>query len=150
ILPSVASLKVLRGGSQVSAARRPMIAFADPVFSEAARAETQRAAMRSITSFYRGTQIDLAAIGEHLPQLPSTRKEVQQVATELNAADQDIRLGLSATETAVKQARLDQYRIVYFATHGLVAGDLEPFAKSKAEPALALTIPNKPNDFDDG
>jgi hypothetical protein len=33
---------------------------------------------------------------------------------------------------------------------GLVSGDLEGFAKSKAEPALALTIPDKPNDFDDG
>ena len=58
--------------------------------------------------------------------------------------------GLAATETAVKQAKLDQYRIVYFATHGLVAGDLETFAKDKAEPALALSIPEKPNDFDDG
>jgi CHAT domain-containing protein len=51
---------------------------------------------------------------------------------------------------AVKQAKLDQYRIVYFATHGLVAGELEPFAKSKAEPVLVLTIPDKPSDFDDG
>jgi hypothetical protein len=40
---------------------------------------------------------------------------------------------LAATETAVKQAKLDQYRIVYFATHGLVAGDLESFARDKAE-----------------
>ena len=57
---------------------------------------------------------------------------------------------MDATETAVKQAKLDQYRIIYFATHGLVSGDLEGFAKSKAEPALALTIPDNPNDFDDG
>jgi CHAT domain-containing protein len=61
-----------------------------------------------------------------------------------------MKLGLAATESAVKQAKLDQYRIVYFATHGLVSGDLEWFAKSKAEPALALTFPDKPNDFDDG
>jgi CHAT domain-containing protein len=62
----------------------------------------------------------------------------------------DIKLGLAATVTAVKQAKLDQYSIIYFATHGLVAGDLERFAKSKAEPALVLTIPDKPTDFDDG
>jgi CHAT domain-containing protein len=150
VLPSVASLKVLRGGSQTSSARKPMIAFADPVFSKAARARTQNVAMRSLTSFYRGTQVDFAAIGEYLPQLPGTRKEVQQIAAELKTAPGDIRLGLAATETAVKQAKLDQYRIVYFATHGLVSGDLEGFAKSKAEPALALTIPDKPNDVDDG
>jgi CHAT domain-containing protein/tetratricopeptide (TPR) repeat protein len=150
ILPSVASLKVLRRGPQVSSAPKPMIAFADPVFSKAARAEAQMVPMRSITSFYRGTQIDVASVGEYLPQLPGTRKEVLQVATELKVSDEDIRLGLAATETAVKQAKLDQYRIVYFATHGLVAGELEPFAKSKAEPTLVLTIPDKPSDLDDG
>jgi CHAT domain-containing protein/Tfp pilus assembly protein PilF len=148
VLPSVASLKILRGGSQASSARKPMIAFADPVFSKAARA--QQVAMRSITSFYRGTQVDVAAIGEYLPQLPGTRKEVQQIAEDLHADAADIKLGLAATEAAVKQAKLDQYRIVYFATHGLVAGDLETFAKDKAEPALALSIPEKPHDLDDG
>jgi CHAT domain-containing protein/Tfp pilus assembly protein PilF len=148
ILPSVASLKILRAGSQTSSARKPMIAFADPVFSKAARA--QQVAMRSITSFYRGTQVDAAAIGEYLPQLPGTRREAQQIAEDLTADPADIKLGLAATETAVKQAKLDQYRIVYFATHGLVAGDLETFAKDKAEPALALSIPEKPNDLDDG
>jgi hypothetical protein len=34
--------------------------------------------MRSVTSFYRGTQVDFAAIGEYLPQLPGTGKEVQE------------------------------------------------------------------------
>jgi CHAT domain-containing protein len=148
VLPSVASLKILRSGSQASAARKPMIAFADPVFSKAARAE--QLAMRSLTSFYRGTQVDVAAIGEYLPQLPGTRKEAQQIAADLKADAADVKLGVAATETAVKQAKLDQYRIVYFATHGLVAGDLETFAKDKAEPALALSIPEKPDDIDDG
>src|ERR1700730_17203233 len=112
-----------------SSARKPMIAFADPVFSKAARQKAQQLAMRSITSFYRGTQVDVAAIGEYLPQLPGTRKEAQQIAEDLKADPADIRLGLAATEAAVKQAKLDQYRVVYFATHGLVAGDLEAFAK---------------------
>ena len=106
--------------------------------------------MRSITSFYSGTQVDVAAIGEYLPQLPGTRREAQQIAGELKADPADIKLGLAATETAVKQSKLDRYRIVYFATHGLVAGDLESFAKDKAEPALALSIPEKPDDLDDG
>jgi CHAT domain-containing protein len=106
--------------------------------------------MRGITSFYRGTQVDVAVIGEHLPQLPGTRREVNEIAAEVKAQSEDIRLGLDATETAVKQAKLDQYRVVYFATHGLVSGYLEQFAKTKAEPALALSIPDKPTDEDDG
>jgi CHAT domain-containing protein len=39
---------------------------------------------------------------------------------------------------------------VYFATHGLVAGDLEKYAKGKVEPALVLSIPDKPTDLDNG
>jgi CHAT domain-containing protein len=41
---------------------------------------------------------------------------------------------------------LADYRIVYFATHGLVAGDI----KGLAEPSLALSIPMQPSDPDDG
>ncbi len=32
----------------------------------------------------------------------------------------------------------------------MVAGELEDYAKAKAEPALALTIPDEPNDLDNG
>jgi CHAT domain-containing protein len=73
-----------------------------------------------------------------------------RVGKALNAPASDIHTGLEATETAVKQASLDQYGIVYFATHALVTGDLKAFAKAKAEPALVLTIPDKPTDKDDG
>jgi hypothetical protein len=51
---------------------------------------------------------------------------------------------------AVKQSKLDDYRIVYFATHALVAGDLQAFAKAKAEPALVFTVPEKTSELDDG
>jgi hypothetical protein len=37
-------------------------------------------------------------------------------------------------------------RIVYFATHGLVAGDI----KGVAEPSLALSLPKVPSVLDDG
>jgi CHAT domain-containing protein len=51
-----------------------------------------------------------------------------------------------ASETTVKRAALVDYRVVYFATHGLVAGDV----KGLGEPALALTIPSEPSELDDG
>jgi CHAT domain-containing protein len=151
VLPSVAGLKTLRGRAPVAAPPKPMIAFADPVFSKMAKREAgQQVATRGLTSFVTGTQIDVASLAEHLPQLPSTRDEVQSVGRVLRAGSGDIRVGLDATETAVKYADLGQYRIVYFATHGLVAGDLEKFAKGKVEPALALSIPDKPSGLDDG
>jgi CHAT domain-containing protein len=45
---------------------------------------------------------------------------------------------------------LNNYRVVYFATHALVAGEVEKFAKVKAEPALVLSIPDEPSEDDDG
>ena len=51
-----------------------------------------------------------------------------------------------ASETTVKRAPLADYSIVYFATHGLVAGDV----KGLAEPSLALSIPTQPTELDDG
>ncbi len=46
-------------------------------------------------------------------------------------------LGSDASETTVKRAPLADYRIVYFATHGLVAGDV----KGVAEPSLSPAKP---------
>jgi CHAT domain-containing protein len=152
VLPSIYSLKTMRSQMAGVEANKPMIAFADPVFSPEARAEAKakQVAMRSLPSFYRGTQLDARSLAESLPQLPGTRTEVESIAEDLKVGKDDIKLGLDATETAVKQSKLDDYRIVYFATHALVAGDLQEFAKAKAEPALVFTMPDKPSELDDG
>jgi CHAT domain-containing protein len=55
-------------------------------------------------------------------------------------------LRAAASVTTVKRTPLADYRIVYFATHGLVAGDI----KGLAEPSLVLTIPQRPTEDDDG
>lgn len=152
VLPSVYSLKPLRTQANRSKPSRRMIAFADPVFSKSARAtaKSKHWSMRSLPSFYNDTQIDIASLAERLPQLEGTRVEVEAIAKNLSVESADIKMGLDATEAAVKQAILDQYEIVYFATHGLVAGELEEFSLAKAEPALALTIPDNPTVADDG
>jgi CHAT domain-containing protein len=118
-----------------------MIAFADPIFSKEEKAQV--AALRSVINFYEGGKPDLISLAKNLPQLPDTADEVRAIADLLNASKDDLKLGVFASETTVKQSRLNDYRIVYFATHGLVAGQVEKFAKVKAEPALALTIPDQ-------
>jgi CHAT domain-containing protein len=82
--------------------------------------------------------------------LPETADELRTVAKELGAGPEDIKLGEAASVWNVKHAPLDSYRVVYFATHALVAGQIEEFAKAKAEPALVLSIPDKPTEDDDG
>ena len=72
VLPSIYSLKTMRAQMAAVEAKKPMIAFADPVFSKEARAEAKakHVAMRSLSSFYRGSQLDVRSLAENLPQLP--------------------------------------------------------------------------------
>ena len=156
ILPSAASLKALR----VFAARKqqstkPLTGFGDPIFNPAvkpgdANRATQTAA-RSLatgayTDFWQGAGVDRTRLSEALPQLPDTADELNAIAKNLGVAPSDIHLGEDASETTLKRTPLADYGIVYFATHGLVAGDV----KGLAEPSLALSIPKQPSEFDDG
>jgi CHAT domain-containing protein len=153
VLPSVASLKVLRGKVATASAEKPLIGFADPIFDrDLLRLQQNAHLAANVTAArgLRGTVADIEELKTTLPRLPDTATELRQVAASVKAAPADVVLGLDATETRVKQAALDQYRIVYFATHGLVAGEVAEFAKLNAEPALVLTLPEKPTELDDG
>jgi tetratricopeptide (TPR) repeat protein len=153
VLPSIASLKILRDEKSTVAALKPMIGFGDPVFDrtvEAAGRQKMVGLNRSLTSFYRGVTADTRSLAEALPTLPETADELRAVAKILGATSEDIKLGEAASVTTVKKEPLADYRVVYFATHALVAGEVEKFAKVKAEPALVLSIPEKPTEDDDG
>jgi CHAT domain-containing protein len=90
--------------------------------------------------------VDRAKLAEALPALPDTADELNAVALQVGAPAKDIHLGVNASEGNVKRSRLADYRVVYFATHGLVAGDI----KGVAEPALALSLPKMLTELDDG
>jgi CHAT domain-containing protein/Tfp pilus assembly protein PilF len=154
VLPSTASLKILREGTSTSASTRPMIGFGNPVFDRTLRQTASKPKVssldRSLPAFYRGVIADTKLLAEALPPLPETADELLAVGKELGAKTSDIKLGETATVTNVKHTPLDNFRIVYFATHALVAGEVEKFAKVKAEPALVLSIPEKPTEEDDG
>jgi CHAT domain-containing protein len=75
------------------------------------------------------------------PPLPETADEVCEVARSLGADVRIMRIGARATETEVKRlsetGELANYRILHFATHGLLAGQLS----GTREPGLILTPP---------
>jgi CHAT domain-containing protein len=153
VLPSIASLKVLRGKSASVVTAKPLIGFADPVFDrdpQALQQNSRIAANVAAARGIRGTVANLAQLKAALPPLPDTATELREVAATVHADPAGIILGAAATESRVKQEKLDQYRIVYFATHGLLAGEVADFAKLNAEPALVLSLPEKPTELDDG
>jgi CHAT domain-containing protein len=80
-----------------------------------------------------------------LPRLPETAAELRAVVKNLGAQPSSIHLRGDASESTVKGAPLYDYRVVYFAAHGLVAGEI----KGLAEPSLALTLPKQPSETDD-
>ena len=142
VLPSIASLKILRGEKSTVAVLKPMIGFGDPVFDrmkQTAGRPKVATLNRSLPSFYRGMIPDTNALAE-LPALPETADELRAIAKILGATSEDIKLGEAASVTTVKKEPLGNYRVVYFATHALVAGDVEKFATAKPEPALVLSI----------
>jgi CHAT domain-containing protein/tetratricopeptide (TPR) repeat protein len=154
VLPALASLNALRrvAGQPGS---KPMVGFGDPVFDPAERAkalaepraqQARVAVTRGYGDFWQGAGIDRAKLARSLPSLPDTADELKTVAVKLGAAPGDIHLGSDASETVVKRTALADYRVVYFATHGLVAGDV----KGLGEPSLALTFPKQPTKLDDG
>jgi len=130
---------------------KPMTGFGDPVFNPSEGGSERRTASRSVTNlaytdFWQGAGVDRSRLAQALPQLPDTADELNAVGKDLGVAAADIHLGTDASETTVQRAPLADYRIVYFATHGLVAGDI----KGIAEPSLALSIPKLPSALDDG
>ncbi|MBC8242537.1 MAG: CHAT domain-containing protein [Alphaproteobacteria bacterium] len=90
----------------------------------------------------------LASAGlDVLPRLPETADEIRNIATTLGAdLARDVFIGRAATEGAVKATDLAAYRVVAFATHGLIPGDLDGLT----QPALALSSPEVVGDREDG
>jgi CHAT domain-containing protein len=155
VLPSVASLKTLRGFARKEGAGKPLVGFGDPMFDpkepkpvagKGAQKVANRGAanVRGYAGFWQGAGIDRAQLTQ-LPRLPETADELKAVAQQLGAAPTDIHLRADASESTVKRLPLADYRVVYFATHGLVAGDVQGLA----EPSLALSQPARPS-ADDG
>ncbi|MFM7485148.1 MAG: CHAT domain-containing protein, partial [Burkholderiaceae bacterium] len=81
--------------------------------------------------------------------LPETADELGVVQRVLGTRglQSNVYLSDKATEAQLREEKLDDYRVLYFATHGLLPGEL----KCQAEPGLVLTPPMAADDRrDDG
>lgn len=153
VLPSVASLRGLRRFAAKGRGKRPFIGVGDPIFlkpSSGKKTPSRDGKTRGFTTYFRGRLADVDRLHGAIPPLPDTADELKAVGKVLRARKSDIILGRKASETTLKtlsrKGRLDDYRVVHFATHGLVAGEI----KGLAEPALALSLPAKATEKDDG
>ncbi|MBV9461889.1 MAG: CHAT domain-containing protein, partial [Bradyrhizobium sp.] len=151
-VPSAAALRTLRQLPPGKPGRGELIAFGDPLFSaeQAAEdvapkviavAEAGSATTRGIPLKRRSSPklegVDSAELAM-LPRLPDTADELRSIALALQADPSKVlKLGKDANEDTVKTMELSGFKVLAFATHGLVPGELDGLT----QPALALTSP---------
>jgi len=153
MVPSSAALRTLRQLPPGKPGRGELIAFGDPLFSveqaaEAAKAESLikvadagAVTMRGMPLKRRSSPklegVDSAELAM-LPRLPDTADELKSIALALQADPSKVlKLGKDANEDAVKTMDLSGFKVLAFATHGLVPGELNGLT----QPALALSAP---------
>ncbi|MBM3487071.1 MAG: CHAT domain-containing protein [Alphaproteobacteria bacterium] len=145
-VPSASAFVTQRATDARTRATKPLLGIGDPWFNKdqagAGRgAGTMRGTERMRAGPFRptlaGRDLDSASLAQ-LPALPETDAEVRTVARLLGAAEEDAVLtGPRASLGALRRADVASRRVLLFATHGLVPGDID----SLDQPALALSAP---------
>jgi len=155
-LPSVSVLTNLRSMPGFKTQKPTFVGFGDPHFSSDP-AEKSRAANIPPVMNVRGIRVTQKAdldsgdansvtLGD-LSRLPDTADEIRGIAGSVGADPaSDVFLGAQASENQVKAMDLTGKRIIAFATHALVPGDLDGLD----QPALALTSPKVTGEAGDG
>ena len=115
----------------------PFLGFGNPTFVGTQQADGKPSALVALAQQCRDNGPMPAEMLRALAPLPETAGEVNTVARLLGADGQSVFLGRDATETRLRELPLDQYDVLYFATHGLLPGEL----RCQAEPGLALSPP---------
>lgn len=149
-VPSVAAWLAMRALPH-RPAEQPLMAWGDPLFNLASaggnRADTSTGEVRKVLLTRASTTVDLdkeaprsALKYANISPLPETRSELLAIAKTLGAdAASDLVMGAGATRESVlaanKSGALGKRKVIAFATHGLMAGDLP----NLGQPALAMT-----------
>jgi CHAT domain-containing protein len=154
-IPSVTALTALRSLPPGKVNRENFIGFGDPYFSaqQQKTAEKQTKVTQLAT---RGIPLNLRSAPKTsgvssaelalLPSLPDTSIELEEIGKAIGARSGDIYLHQQASVKQVMSMDLSNRKVVMFATHGLVPGELDGLT----QPALALSSPDVTGDKDDG
>jgi len=161
MVPSITALATLRRLPPGTASRQELIGFGDPVFSKEQEsqlvAEEISLKTADASNVTRGRPlkrrdapklegVDSVQLAQ-LPRLPDTALELKSVALALQADPAKVlNLGKSANEAKVKTTDLSKFKVIAFATHGLVPGELDGLT----QPALALSAPDVADSDGDG
>ena len=164
-VPTASSFISLRTLPQGDPSRKAFVGFGDPFFNkeQLARAKKERIdpklvlAKRGRALHVRGIRVTESGTLDNetitsinlglLNRLPSTEDEIVSICRALDGDPaRDVFLGEEASESQVKSMDMSDRRVIVFATHALVPGDLDGLD----QPALALSSPAVTGDNEDG
>jgi hypothetical protein len=142
LLPSVNAIYQLRTNAPPSQAQQKFLGIGDPELQGPQQSESQI----SLRSLYVERGVANVEALRALPPLPESVDELKAVSAALGASKDSLLLGPNATERALRNRPLNDYRVISFATHALVAGDIE----GVSEPAIVLTPGTEGSRANDG
>ena len=135
-----AFLNLREARAHAKPAPRPFLGVGNPTFT--GRSNTtpgaNGSALDTLAGACRGAGPAPAELIRALAPLPETADEVRRVGARLGADPNSILLGPAATEANLRRQALGDYNVLYFATHGLLPGEL----RCESEPGLALSPPD--------
>jgi tetratricopeptide (TPR) repeat protein/CHAT domain-containing protein len=172
VLPAVSSLRALRRDAKVSRGTKAYLGVGNPLLDgpdsryagQARQARAKQSCPRSLPQrvaalsgarsgvrrpTMRDGLVDQAHLRAQTP-LPETADELCTVARRLKVGSESVRLGVKASEADLKRlsehGSLAQFRLLHFATHGALAGEIA----GVNEPGLILSPPETATERDDG
>jgi CHAT domain-containing protein len=163
--PSVSSFVTLRSLPEGDPNRKAFVGFGDPIFDKAQLAQSGNIGVGYNNEYgYRSRGLSIRGIRHtemghldnkqilstqlsHLVRLPDTAEEIKSMAQAIGADPvHDVYLMQYASEGKIKKMNLSDRRVIAFASHGLVPGDLDGLY----QPAIALSAPSVTGDAEDG
>ena len=172
MLPAASALVTLRSLPEGDAKRKAFAGFGDPIFNQEQLASDQlmpsknikgiaakNADLASISNAVQVRGVRITAKGKlddsniasmqlnALERLPDTSEEVMSIAKVLGAnLQEDVFLRKDFSESRVKTMNLADRKVIVFATHALIPGDLDGLD----QPALAASSPAVVGEAGDG
>ncbi len=124
-LPSVSALAALRREARASHPRKTIAVLADPVFEQSdVRIKPAPGVVRNFTTeppASKEIQRALRGIGESgLARLPYTRQEATAIISIIPLDESMLATDFNASRTTAMSRQLGDYRILHFATHGII------------------------------
>ena len=120
ILPSVSLLTAIRATKQNYTSGKLVAVLADPVFERSDSRVNAAAKTATISAAFSAIRDSIAPGTNDIPRLLATRQEAEEIMAVTPSGEGFVATDFNAGRAITTTGALGQYRIVHFATHGVI------------------------------